>query len=203
MIEQSELIQAEVERLDAAVPEPPRHGPHRRRRRGRARPGGCTRPRSSRRRANRWSTLLRGHTVAVTRGPGRAGAARPAADGLGPGAPARERRAVRARRAPPSTCTPASSATVSRSPCATTGPASPPADLPHLFERFYRGDAARVPGTSGTGMGLWIARGFLAAQHGRVWAENARGGGARFTDRGAAPLTPPPSAGRASRRVAD
>lgn len=59
------------------------------------------------------------------------------------------------------------------------GPGIAPADLPHLFDRFYRGDAARAR-TSGTGMGLWIARGFLAAQHGRVWAENAADGGARF-----------------------
>ncbi len=55
-----------------------------------------------------------------------------------------------------------------------------PADLPHLFERFFRGDSAKAR-TSGTGMGLWIARGFLAAQNGRVWAENAAEGGACFT----------------------
>lgn len=60
------------------------------------------------------------------------------------------------------------------------GPGIAAADLPRVFERFFRGDAARVR-TSGTGMGLWIARGFLAAQHGRVWAENADGGGARLT----------------------
>lgn len=60
------------------------------------------------------------------------------------------------------------------------GPGIAAADLPHLFERFYRGGAARAR-TSGTGMGLWIARGFLAAQHGRVWAENVADGGARFT----------------------
>ena len=54
------------------------------------------------------------------------------------------------------------------------------ADLPHLFERFYRGAAARSR-TSGTGMGLWIVRGLLAAENGRVWAENCADGGARFT----------------------
>lgn len=53
-------------------------------------------------------------------------------------------------------------------------------DLPHLFERFYRGTAAtaRPPGT---GMGLWIVRGLLAVEEGRVWAENLQGGGAQFT----------------------
>jgi two-component system sensor histidine kinase KdpD len=54
------------------------------------------------------------------------------------------------------------------------------ADLPHLFERFYRGAAAKSR-TSGTGMGLWIVRGLLAAANGQVWAENCEDGGARFT----------------------
>ncbi len=53
------------------------------------------------------------------------------------------------------------------------------ADLPRLFERFYRGaQASRV---SGTGMGLSIVRGLLAVERGRVWAENCADGGARFT----------------------
>jgi two-component system sensor histidine kinase KdpD len=60
------------------------------------------------------------------------------------------------------------------------GPGLMPADVPHLFERFRRGTAAGT-GTSGTGMGLWIARGLLAAQQGRIWAENAPDGGAVFT----------------------
>jgi two-component system sensor histidine kinase KdpD len=60
------------------------------------------------------------------------------------------------------------------------GPGIATADLPHLFDRFYRGVAARNR-TSGTGMGLWIARGLLAAEHGRVWAENHSEGGAEFT----------------------
>ncbi|RPI52137.1 MAG: DUF4118 domain-containing protein [Acidobacteria bacterium] len=60
------------------------------------------------------------------------------------------------------------------------GPGIAPADLPHLFDRFYRGVAAKNR-TSGTGMGLWIARGLLAAENGRVWAENHPEGGAEFT----------------------
>jgi two-component system sensor histidine kinase KdpD len=55
-----------------------------------------------------------------------------------------------------------------------------PSDLPKLFERFYRGSDANRR-ASGTGMGLSIARGLLAAEHGRVWAENCAGGGAQFT----------------------
>lgn len=60
------------------------------------------------------------------------------------------------------------------------GPGIAAADLPHLFERFYRGAAAKSR-TSGTGMGLWIARGLLAPAHGRIWAENVPDGGAQFT----------------------
>ena len=62
------------------------------------------------------------------------------------------------------------------------GPGISEQDLPHLFERFYRGDNARRL-TFGTGMGLAITRGLLAAQGGRVWAENVPGGGACFTMR--------------------
>jgi two-component system sensor histidine kinase KdpD len=59
------------------------------------------------------------------------------------------------------------------------GPGIAAADLPRLFERFYRGVQGNV--VSGTGMGLSIARGLLAVERGRVWAENAPDGGALFT----------------------
>jgi signal transduction histidine kinase len=56
----------------------------------------------------------------------------------------------------------------------------PPGDLPHVFDRFYRGaDAKRR--VSGTGMGLSIARGLLAVEQGRVSVENCGDAGARFT----------------------
>jgi len=71
------------------------------------------------------------------------------------------------------------------------GPGISAADLPHLFERFYRGTAGRAR-TSGTGIGLWIVRGLLAAAGGRVWAENCPDGGARFTM--VIPVTVQPSA---------
>ena len=53
-------------------------------------------------------------------------------------------------------------------------------DRDHLFERFYRGRQAKQA-TSGTGMGLAIARGLLNAIGGEVWADNAPGAGARFS----------------------
>jgi len=53
------------------------------------------------------------------------------------------------------------------------GPGIDPADLPHIFDRFYRGAAAR--GRTGTGLGLAIVR-QVAEQHGgSVSAENADG----------------------------
>jgi two-component system sensor histidine kinase KdpD len=68
------------------------------------------------------------------------------------------------------------------------GPGIDLMDLPHLFERCYRGThgKARRPGT---GMGLWISKRLVSAQHGRIWAENRPSGGAQFTI--AVPTTPP------------
>jgi two-component system sensor histidine kinase KdpD len=60
------------------------------------------------------------------------------------------------------------------------GPGLDENELDHLFERFYRGRAAREHGV-GTGMGLAITRGLLTAEQGRVWGENVEGGGARFS----------------------
>jgi signal transduction histidine kinase len=55
-----------------------------------------------------------------------------------------------------------------------------PSDLPHLFERFYRGVDAKKS-RAGTGMGLAIARGLVAVERGELSAENCSDGGARFT----------------------
>jgi len=60
------------------------------------------------------------------------------------------------------------------------GPGVAAADLPHLFERFYRGGQAKQR-VSGTGMGLAIARGLLAVEQGTLAVENCADGGARFT----------------------
>jgi two-component system sensor histidine kinase MprB len=56
------------------------------------------------------------------------------------------------------------------------GPGFAPADLPHVFERFYRSSASR--GTPGSGLGLAIVRQAAEAHGGWVEAANAPGGGA-------------------------
>lgn len=53
-----------------------------------------------------------------------------------------------------------------------TGPGIPEADLPRLFERFWRADATS-PG--GAGLGLAIARGIVEAHGGRIWVESEPG----------------------------
>jgi two-component system sensor histidine kinase KdpD len=60
------------------------------------------------------------------------------------------------------------------------GPGLDPGELDHLFERFYRGSAGRQT-VHGTGMGLSITRGLLAAAGGRIWGENVPEAGARFS----------------------
>jgi len=60
------------------------------------------------------------------------------------------------------------------------GPGIPDADLPHVFERFYRGANVKDR-RSGTGMGLAIAKGVLAVERGRIAAENCQDGGVCFT----------------------
>ena len=55
------------------------------------------------------------------------------------------------------------------------GPGIPPEDLPHVFDRFYRGAEAR--GRPGSGLGLAIVRQVAEAHGGSVSAEPAAGGG--------------------------
>src|SRR5471032_2435981 len=60
------------------------------------------------------------------------------------------------------------------------GPGIPEGDLPHVFERFYRGANVKDR-RSGTGMGLAIAKGVLAVGRGTIAVENCTDGGVRFT----------------------
>jgi two-component system, OmpR family, sensor histidine kinase BaeS len=61
-----------------------------------------------------------------------------------------------------------------------SGPGVAPADLPHLFERFYQADAARDRSTGTSGLGLAIVKALIEAHEGSVGAENVPGGGTRF-----------------------
>ena len=58
------------------------------------------------------------------------------------------------------------------------GPGIPAEDLPHLFERWYRGRHPRYPGS---GLGLAIARAIAEAHHGRIWVESEEGQGSAFS----------------------
>lgn len=62
-----------------------------------------------------------------------------------------------------------------------TGQGIPAEHLPHVFERFYRVDAARDRRHGGSGIGLAIVRAVVTAHGGRVTAGNAPGAGAAFT----------------------
>lgn len=62
-----------------------------------------------------------------------------------------------------------------------TGPGIALADLPHVFDRFYRGDAARDRASGGSGLGLPIARALARAHGGDIHVESTPGQGARFT----------------------
>jgi two-component system, OmpR family, sensor histidine kinase MprB len=58
------------------------------------------------------------------------------------------------------------------------GPGIDQADLPFIFDRFYRSPSAR--GLPGSGLGLAIVRQVAESHGGGVTAEAAEGGGARF-----------------------
>lgn len=65
-----------------------------------------------------------------------------------------------------------------------TGSVIAPEDLPHIFERFYRGERSRAQSSSGyrgTGLGLAITRGFVEAHGGSINATSALATGTTFT----------------------
>ncbi len=61
------------------------------------------------------------------------------------------------------------------------GPGIDPADLPHIFEPFYRGKAAQAAQIHGTGLGLSLARDMAEAMGGRLEASSQPGRGSTFT----------------------
>jgi two-component system sensor histidine kinase MprB len=83
------------------------------------------------------------------------------------------------------------------------GPGIDDADLPHVFDRFYRAPSAR--GMPGSGLGLAIVQQVAEAHGGEVVAERAEGGGTRVTlrldGRGAEALKTPSPAGPKAHRT--
>ena len=62
-----------------------------------------------------------------------------------------------------------------------TGEGIPTQDLPHVFDRFYRGEKSRSRATGGAGLGLAIAKGIVEAHGGTIDVESQPGQGTRFT----------------------
>ncbi len=73
------------------------------------------------------------------------------------------------------------------------GPGIPAVDLPHVFERFYRGEKTRAREEGGSGLGLSIVQGLVRAQGGDVAIRSADGVGTTVTVwLPLAPVPPPP-----------
>ena len=62
-----------------------------------------------------------------------------------------------------------------------TGEGIPSEDLPHVFERFYRGEKSRSRASGGAGLGLAIAKGIVEAHGGTISVKSIPEAGTDFT----------------------
>ncbi|MBM3465289.1 MAG: HAMP domain-containing protein [Armatimonadetes bacterium] len=62
-----------------------------------------------------------------------------------------------------------------------TGIGIPAADLPRVFDRFYRSDPSRTRGTGGSGLGLAIVRAIVKSHGGQVRLDSVEGQGSAVT----------------------
>jgi signal transduction histidine kinase len=56
----------------------------------------------------------------------------------------------------------------------------PRTDQKRIFTKFYRSEVAAQHSPQGTGLGLFLARGLLAAMGGRIWVDSKEGQGSTF-----------------------
>ena len=60
------------------------------------------------------------------------------------------------------------------------GEGIPMDELPRIFDRFYRVERGAARSAGGSGLGLYIARAYIDAMGGRLWAESTPGAGSTF-----------------------
>jgi PAS domain S-box-containing protein len=75
------------------------------------------------------------------------------------------------------------------------GDGIPPEEIPNLFQKFARISSASTADIPGTGLGLFIVKGFVVAHGGRVWVDSTMGEGSTFTF--TLPVAPPRKAAQA------
>lgn len=61
-----------------------------------------------------------------------------------------------------------------------TGLGIPQADMPHIFEKFFRAENTKTAGSEGSGLGLYLAKNIIEGHKGKVWVESVVGRGSTF-----------------------
>ncbi len=63
---------------------------------------------------------------------------------------------------------------------ADTGIGIPKEAMANLFTKFFRVSGSLVPGSKGTGLGLYISKSIVEKHHGKIWVESELGKGSKF-----------------------